>query len=278
MRITIQDCSKEEFDQVKRYVDTVFPGAEVVGEAKSKKLEAQEEEPEEPKNVAKKTKQQSVSQPTGPISYAFALRSPPYKAIKHGRWELKNAKNPAGFTIGYFLPPGPSPETTWVLSKDKQIWMSIMPMELESQSHHANLAYGHVVVCGLGMGVLVWNLLQNPKVTKVTVLEKDKSIIKMFGVYSKGWLHDPSRLDIYNVDAAQFFSGTVIDTLLVDIWANLGDLNAEKDTRKIFKNIPAKQVGWWGQELDWIKRKSFHAQNIPLSNLVWKRLPYTRST
>jgi hypothetical protein len=138
-----------------------------------------------------------------------------------------------------------------VLFQGAKVWMSETPMELESQGYQAHLASGHVVVMGLGLGVLAFNLLQNRDVNRIEVYERDPAVIALLDAavpWSKSEI--ALKLTIRLEDAFSYSSnGDQPDVLFVDIWDAIGKENAEKYTRRIQELVKAKKVAWWGQEL-----------------------------
>ena len=82
-----------------------------------------------------------------------ALKVPEYKVGKYSKWTLDRFDENV-LIHGYFTGVQPA-NHNYRLKKANTIWMSLTPMELESQSHHALAAYGHTVVMGLGMGILL---------------------------------------------------------------------------------------------------------------------------
>src|SRR5205085_6821662 len=58
-------------------------------------------------------------------------------------------------------------------------WMSIVPMEIESQEIGIAAAHGHTVVLGLGMGWCAANVALNPAVERVTVVERDPDVLAL---------------------------------------------------------------------------------------------------
>jgi hypothetical protein len=112
---------------------------------------------------------------------------------------------------------------------------------------------GHVVVAGLGMGVVVHFLLaHNRAVRKVTVVEKDSDVVSLREEGAE-WFRAGERLKVIIGDAREVVIGERVDTLIVDIWPKLGSPAAEKDTVDIQARVQAGVVGCWGQELDLIR-------------------------
>lgn len=183
------------------------------------------------------------------------LLPPPYKPAVAGAFTLapspfhKEGEESPVPMLGYFG-PSEAAHQNWVLREGKRIWMSLTMMELESQGYQSNLAKGEVVVAGLGMGVLTWNLLKNPKVTRVTVLEKSPDVIKLIGdALPELWFS--SHLEVINVDAKEWKAeDRKVDLLIADIWPDLGASEAVDDVIQMLSNVKARRVAWWGQEFD----------------------------
>ena len=103
------------------------------------------------------------------------LEVPEYsEASNGGGWKLEKKTPPMirGYFNGLQIPKNDN----WVLTKDNTFWMSLTPMETESQAPHAAAATGHTVIMGFGMGMLAYNVPKKPEVTKVTVIEIDPEV------------------------------------------------------------------------------------------------------
>ena len=178
------------------------------------------------------------------------LKIPEYRVGKHGLWVLD--RRDSMLIRGYFT--GWQPATpNYTLYKDNTIWMSLTPMELESQSHHALAAEGHTVIMGLGMGVLLYNILGREEVTQVTVIEHDRTVFELLHQIANptswsGW----KKVKFVFADALEWKPDEHIDYLTVDIWPKLGDYNLRPDGQRIQANVQADKVALWGQELDFI--------------------------
>jgi hypothetical protein len=192
---------------------------------------------------------------------------PQYRNFQSGPWTLSNRPDKKGKVVGYFKERAQMPRENWILERGGKVWMSMTPMELESQGYHARMAQGNVLVCGLGMGALVYNLMLNRRVQNIFVVEYDPDVIEMLKS-ATDWFYPAvlsGKISIYNGDALQFdhrrFAITTkIDTLLVDIWPMLGEATTESDSIQIAKNLQPRFMAWWGQELDmatWISKQNF---------------------
>jgi len=132
-------------------------------------------------------------------------------------------------------------------------WMSIVPMEIESQSIGIAAARGHTVVLGLGMGWCAGNVALREAVTRVTVVERDPAIIALIdelGVFDQ--LPDQARAKIVVVedDALTWRPDGKVDSVQADIWAKLVEPGKWDDVHRIHANIGAESLHFWGQELE----------------------------
>lgn len=193
------------------------------------------------------------------------LEIPKYKEGVFGEWELKQQKRiQRKLTLGYFgLRPWAGPN--YYLRCNGRIWMSLTPMELESQAMFLDYAEGHTVVVGGGMGVILYNIMKKESVTKVTLVEVDPEIIKL--LYAIGIENWPGydKLTVFMGDLTEDHPVVATDAqfVYVDIWPTLNEERAVRDTQKIHRCFPSSRVGFWGQELDFIAWASRYNLPIP---------------
>ena len=164
------------------------------------------------------------------------LEVPPYKEASYGEWELKlrDNKNPKSYFGGKVddVDPKINILSKWNHGEDRKVWMSVSQFELESHMMHVASAHGHVMVAGLGMGMFVYNILQKPEVTRVSIFEIETDVIKLM---SKAGMWDWKgswKIDMYNHDVLNLHGyaalnkggGLVepVDFMFVDIWPTIG--------------------------------------------------------
>ncbi len=208
------------------------------------------------------------------------LEVPPYshKNVVYGNWvlELRDNNHPKSYWCREVLPTTQVYTLSkWSRERDtlridgpkyKKVrtnWMSMTQFELESHMMHVAAAHGHVVVAGLGMGLFLYHILQNPDVTRVSLFEKEKDVVALMrhaGMCEwKGfWKVDKYVTDVLDLWRYAGFdeNGQLVqpvDFLFVDIWPKIGDENTISDVDTIQHFIRAKSVGWWGQECDFIR-------------------------
>lgn len=111
-----------------------------------------------------------------------------------------------------------------VTQKD-EIWMSIIPHEINTMKEPIENATGNVLVLGLGLGYYVFNIVSKREVTSVTVIENDKKIINLFNKYLLPKFPHQEKISIIYGDAIAFVkeSPRKFDYVFADIWHNVHD-------------------------------------------------------
>lgn len=176
---------------------------------------------------------------------------------QYGDWKIvtTGAKNSKP-VVGYYNPQVKFLDKNWTLRRVKTgiVWMSVVPMELESLATHNYFARGSVCVLGLGLGVLLYNLLLNRKVTDITVVELDQDVIDMTSDQARAnkwpWFES---VNIIQADALQYRSPEhKYDVVLADIWPRVGQEELRPDMQTIVENITADSYAAWTMELDFV--------------------------
>lgn len=98
------------------------------------------------------------------------------------------------------------------------LMMSDTQMERRSNAHFVRAAKGHVLIAGLGLGMIVHAILENPEVLSVTVVEKYADVIKLVGPT----LTDP-RVKCVEGDVLTWRpeKGTKFDVIYHDVWPDI---------------------------------------------------------
>jgi hypothetical protein len=173
-----------------------------------------------------------------------------YRPVTHGRWSLHA---PAMvLTRGYWSPPALVTSLRG-LTRDGETWMSISPMELESQATGVQHAHGHVAVFGLGMGWAAAASALRENVAAVTVVERDPEVIALhrdldlFGRLPGGV---GAKVRIVSGDALEWRPEAPVDLLMADIWLPLVSDGRVEEVRQMQANVAADAVYFWGQEME----------------------------
>jgi len=188
---------------------------------------------------------------------------PQYRCGEIGPWKIK-----AGGQLindwGYFSGPClleslPSLARKAVSGNDIdgnvwETWMSLTPHEIESQELRFRHAFGDMVIMGLGMGWIAANGALNPEVTRVTVVERDPDVIRLFyesGAFESIPASARRKIEIVNADALEWrpAADRIVNFLYADIWLHLAEPEALGQVRRMQDNVRAERIYYWGQEL-----------------------------
>ncbi len=207
--------------------------------------------------------------------YETDLFCPTYRPFVSTRWRLQIAD--MVLCPGYWTPPRLVLNMAALLRTENgetRSWMSMTPMEIESQELGCRHAVGHVVVMGLGMGWAAANAALHPAVTQVTVVEFDPEVVeavRFSGVFDQLPPSIAAKVTILQGDANTFVPATRADTLMADIWLPLFDATRDQEVRRMHANTGASRVYFWGQEMliaDRARRASLPLTHETVDRLV----------
>ncbi|WP_245593435.1 hypothetical protein [Azospirillum halopraeferens] len=179
---------------------------------------------------------------------------PTYRAMAGERWRLQVV--PYLLSRGYWSGPMMITDMAVLTRTDdrgaRRTWMSITPMEIESQEIGCRFASGHTVVMGLGMGWATVNAAVNPAVDRVTVVEMDdevRSMIAAQGIIEQLPEAERAKVTVVAGDAMEYVPDAPAETLLADIWLPLNGDERVEQVRRMQANTGARRVYFWGQEM-----------------------------
>lgn len=174
-----------------------------------------------------------------------------YRPQRSGAWEL--TLTPLVMCPSYWG-PARMVENMAALRRMDDVWMSLSPMEMESQAIGVAAAHGHVVIMGLGMGWAAAECALDPDVTQVTVIERDPAVIAMhrelalFDRLSGGC---GAKVRIVAGDALVWRPDAPVDLLMPDIWLPLVSANDRAaEVAQMQANVGAAAIYFWGQEME----------------------------
>lgn len=188
--------------------------------------------------------------PSGLISHHTDLFVPEYRALGQGDWRVDIV--PMSLSRGYWSPPRLVSNMA-ALVRRGETWMSTSPMELESQEIGIRLSRGHVVIFGMGMGWCAVNCALRDEVEAVTVVELDPDVLSLHRELDlAAQLPEEARakLRIVQGDAYSYAPDRPVDLLMPDIWLPLMNDGRVAEVRGMQANVAARQVYFWGQELE----------------------------
>jgi hypothetical protein len=106
-----------------------------------------------------------------------------------------------------------------VLKQHDVTWMSVTPFEMMTMQPILDQLSGSIVTLGLGLGYFAFMAANNPRVTHVTVVEKDATLIDLFNNHILPFFPNKSKLTIIKMDAFEYIqTPSVVDHIFVDIY------------------------------------------------------------
>lgn len=179
-----------------------------------------------------------------------ALFVPSYTLAASGDWDLRRAE--LLIAKGYWSPAA-LVENMVALMRGGDTWMSLTPMEMESQEIGVRLAEGHVVVFGLGMGWAAAASAAMPEVTAVTVVERDPDVLALhreLNIFAQLPEAARAKVRIEQGDAYHWCPDAPVDLLMADIWLPLVSDGRVDEVRRMQANVQARGIYFWGQEME----------------------------
>lgn len=110
------------------------------------------------------------------------------------------------------------------------LMMSDTPMEQQTNRQFVEAANGKVFIAGLGVGLIIYNLLPKIKsgvITSITVMEKYRDVIDLVSPYVNEWMPKGFKINYVEADVMDYMppKDEVYDTIYFDIWPRISDLN-----------------------------------------------------
>lgn len=189
-------------------------------------------------------------QDLGPPLFRTDLFIPVYAPLGCGDWEVRHA--PLVLCPGYWSAPSLVTGIA-ALVRRGETWMSMTPMELESQEIGVRLARGHVVVMGMGMGWSAAVSALREEVESVTVVELDEDVLELhrrLDIFSQLPAAARAKIRVERGDAYRWTPPGPVDLLMPDIWLPLVSDGRVEEVRRMQANVQARAIYFWGQELE----------------------------
>lgn len=125
--------------------------------------------------------------------------------------------------------------------------MSLTPFELFTCRPGIRKAKGNVFMAGLGLGFMAHRILQKKTVTRLTIVEKDFDVIRVFGSRLEQ-LYGYKRLKVIHDDFYEYAKGKGklknYDSIIMDIWMKFWDARRDQKAKELTKDYPCVWV--WG--------------------------------
>lgn len=111
--------------------------------------------------------------------------------------------------------------------EDKNEWMTLTPVDIDTCDEAIDKARGKVVTFGLGLGYYAYMVQRKPEVESITVVELSPDVIRIFKESILPYFEHPEKVRIVNADAFEYaekaMSKENFDLAFVDTWRDAGD-------------------------------------------------------
>lgn len=159
-----------------------------------------------------------------------AMRADTIPAAASGLWRVKKITITPAITakqeqlkkigqVPFATPPGNYTHLTCLtndtLYQGGDLVMNDYPGELKKHLEFIMLAYGRVVVMGLGLGCVVRGLLARHRVEHIDLVERSSDVVKLCGASVLD-----SRVTLHQCDATEWNPPAVYDFGWYDLWSN----------------------------------------------------------
>ena len=100
-----------------------------------------------------------------------------------------------------------------------EVWMSIIPNEINTMNPYIEKAKGHVLVLGLGLGYYPFMISEKEEVKDITIVEIDSKIIDIFKKNLLPLFPHKEKIHIIQGDAIKYLDNCPqYDTVFADLW------------------------------------------------------------
>ena len=131
-------------------------------------------------------------------------------------------------------------------------WMLITPNEIVTMREPIRRAHGKVLTFGLGLGYFAFMAAGKPDVQSVTVVERDRNVIRLFDTYIRPLFPLPCRdkITVLHDDAYQYAEKRMkagkYDFVFADIWHDPSDgVTAYRKLKKYERLLPKAEFLYW---------------------------------
>jgi len=133
------------------------------------------------------------------------------------------------------------------LEDNGRVWMSLLPNEIITMKRDSLNMKGNILCAGLGLGYFPLLLASNKEVKRVTVIELDKRVIKIFKECIAPKFEWSNKIDVIEGDAKRFInknSEKEYDYIYIDIWHDESD-GAENYLYFKSREVEHKKYKYW---------------------------------
>lgn len=146
------------------------------------------------------------------------------------------------------------------LKESRYLIMSDTPDEIQDHLSIITEAKDHVLLNGLGIGMVLQAVIEKPEVTHVTVIERSKEVITLVGLFYQEKYGN--KLTIIHADALDWKppKGQAFGAVYHDIWPNIciDNLPEMKKLHRKYGHRTDWQESWCRRECEDAKRREYH--------------------
>lgn len=162
-----------------------------------------------------------------------------------GNWRVSRfeiSKDASVMSMFSYGSRAPYPGKYTMIQKNGHTVMSDTPAEMRDHYEPVKNATGHILINGLGIGMVLFNCMMKPEVEKATVVELSEDVISLVGPHYQAMYGN--RLEIVNSDAMTWKppKGERYGMVWHDIWPDICADNYEQ-----MKTLHRK----YGRRCDW---------------------------
>ena len=125
--------------------------------------------------------------------------------------------------LGYFAQEVDYP----AVLQDGREWMTVTPNEIATMEEPIRRASGHVCAMGLGLGYFAFMAGEKDEVSRVTIVERDAEVIRLFETYILPQFACREKIRIVQADAFDYVKTRMakenVDFAFVDLWHDVAD-------------------------------------------------------
>ena len=195
---------------------------------------------------------------------SFAMRSPlSIPEGKSGKWSIAHETHEAGtcldiISMRKWITTGIKPVRMQLAQKrvvhkllhNGGVVMSDLPVEMADHMKFCAEAKGNVLIGGLGLGYIATKLLENGRVKRIEVVEKERDVIRLVAPYTD------RRVKIIHADLFEYLKAESLvgfDTAYFDIWTGTGERTWDEYVvplrRLVNKGNPCMAVFCWAEDV-----------------------------
>lgn len=136
------------------------------------------------------------------------------------------------------------------LFENGRIWMTITPNEIETMKDPIDLAFGHVLTFGLGLGYFTYMVSEKENVDHVTVVEVNEHVIDLFKTYILPQFKEREKITIIHGDAFEYAKNFIkpgaFDFVFTDLWHDISDgMEMYLEMKKVERQSPTTVFSYW---------------------------------